>query len=125
MNHRTRIAALAIAALVAVTACSSSATSASPASGSVGAPAASAATGNAVSIASFSFQPAPITVAVGTTVTWTNNDATNHTVTADDGSFKSDPIAAGATFSQAFAAAGTFAYHCSIHASMTATVIVK
>jgi plastocyanin len=125
MNHHTRFAALAFAALLAVAACSSSATSASPAPASVVAPAASAAAGSAVSIANFSFQPATITVAVGSTVTWTNNDSTNHTVTADDGSFKSGPIAAGATFSQAFAKAGTFAYHCSIHTSMTATVVVQ
>ena len=61
----------------------------------------------------------------GTAVTWTNNDTVGHTVTADDGSFKSSTIASGTTFSQTFATAGTFTYHCSIHTSMTATVTVN
>jgi plastocyanin len=78
-----------------------------------------------VAIANFSFQPATITVPVGTTVTWTNNDSASHTVTADDGSFKSESLGSGATFSQTFATAGTFAYHCAIHSTMKGTVVVK
>jgi plastocyanin len=83
-----------------------------------------AAAGNAVSIANFAFAPASLTVAVGTTVTWTNSDTAGHTVTADDGSFKSNTLGTGATFAQTFAKAGTFAYHCSIHKSMTGTITV-
>jgi plastocyanin len=83
-----------------------------------------AAGGSAVSIANFAFALASMTVAVGTTVTWTNNDSAGHTVTADDGSFKSDALATGATFSQTFATAGTFAYHCAIHSSMKGTITV-
>ena len=86
---------------------------------------ASGATGDAVSIADFSFQPAALTVPVGTKVTWTNNDSTGHTVTADDGSFTSDRLGSGTTFSQIFAKAGTFAYHCSIHPGMKATITVQ
>jgi plastocyanin len=96
-------------------------TAAPPAAAS-GAPAAGA---SAVTIAGFAFAPATITVSVGTTVTWTNNDSTGHTVTADDGSFASGTLAPGATFSQAFTTAGTFAYHCSIHSSMQGTVTVR
>lgn len=59
----------------------------------------------------------------GTTVTWTNDDTAAHTVTADDGSFD-ERIAAGETVTVTFDEAGTFAYHCDIHTSMTATVIV-
>jgi plastocyanin len=115
--RKVRFAAWIIPLMLVLAACSG---------GSSAAPSAEAsnAGGNAVSIAAFSFQPAAITVAVGTTVTWTNNDSAGHTVAADDGSFKSDTLAAGATFSQTFAAAGTFAYHCSIHSSMTGTVTV-
>jgi plastocyanin len=88
-------------------------------------PAASAATASgAVSIKDFSFQPGSISVAVGSTVTWTNDDTTGHTVTADDGSFDSGTLAPGATFSNTFSTAGTFAYHCNIHHSMTATITV-
>jgi plastocyanin len=123
-----RLAALAAAAMIAIAACASSSTPAPSVSPSVASspatsPAGSAATG--VAIAGFSFQPATITIPVGTTVEWTNSDSTGHTVTADDGSFKSDRLGSGATFSRTFATAGTFAYHCSIHPSMTGTIIVQ
>jgi plastocyanin len=86
-------------------------------------PAAGQAT-SAVTISNFAFQPNSLSVATGTTVTWTNNDSMPHTVTADDGSFTSGPIAAGATFSHTFTAAGTVAYHCQFHASMHGSVTV-
>ena len=54
----------------------------------------------AMSLKDFSFSPATITVAAGATVTWTNQDAASHTVTADDGSFDSKAIGNGASFSQ-------------------------
>lgn len=64
-------------------------------------------------------------VTVGTTVTWTNNDAMVHTVTADDNSFTSGNLNYGDTYAHTFSAAGTVAYHCKIHPAMTATVVVK
>jgi plastocyanin len=84
-----------------------------------------AAGGDVVTIKDFAFGPATLSVAVGSTVTWTNADSAAHTVTADDGSFDSKSLAAGSTFSQTFDTAGTFAYHCSIHPNMTASVDVK
>ena len=81
-------------------------------------------TGNSVSIANFAFSVSSLSVKSGTTVTWTNNDQTTHTVTADDGSFDSGNIAPGGKFTHTFNAAGTIAYHCSIHSSMTAKVVV-
>jgi plastocyanin len=108
-----RLAALVLAVTLATAACSGGSPAAQPGG-----------TGTAVSIANFSFQPATITVPVGTTVTWTNNDSTGHTVVADDGSFKSATLAPGATFSHTFATTGTFAYLCSLHTSMTGTVVV-
>jgi len=91
------------------------------ASGAATAPAAGA---TAVQIAGFAFGPASVDVAVGATVTWTNGDSVAHTVTADDGSFNGN-VDPGATFSFTFTKAGTFTYHCSIHPSMTGTVVVK
>jgi plastocyanin len=133
MRH-ARLAALIFPAMLALADCSGSSTpsptalppSAQPPAASTapsGAPPAAA--GSTVSIASFSFQPAALTVSVGTTVTWTNNDTASHTVTADDGSFKSGTLGKGVTFSQTFATAGTFAYHCAFHSSMTATITVQ
>ena len=125
MMRHARFAALTIAVTLAIAACSGSATPAPSAQPSAGQSAAApAAGGSAVSIANFAFAPASMTVAVGTTVTWTNTDSAGHTVTADDGSFKSDKLATGATFSQTFTKAGTYAYHCSIHSSMTGTITV-
>ena len=81
-------------------------------------------TGNSVSIQNMAFSVASLSVAKGTTVTWTNNDAMAHTVTADDASFDSGNIAPGAKFTHTFSAAGTVAYHCSIHPGMKANVVV-
>ena len=77
-----------------------------------------------VHIKDFEFTPATVTITVGGTVKWTNDGPSTHTVTADDGSFDSGDLSQGKTYSHTFQTAGTFAYHCSIHSSMTATVIV-
>jgi plastocyanin len=70
----------------------------------------------AVSLVNFAFQPTPLTIAVGTTVVWTNTTtSTVHTVTADDNSFNSGDLDAGKTFSFTFNAPGTYAYYCQIH----------
>lgn len=80
---------------------------------------------NAVSIKNMSFSPKVITIPVGATVHWNNNDGVAHTVTADDGSFDSGSIAGKASFTHLFATAGTYKYHCSIHSGMAGTVIVR
>ena len=70
------------------------------------------------------FAPASATVAVGGTVTWTNDDGSKHTVTADNASFDSGSLNAGATFAHTFTAAGTYAYGCDFHGNMRGTIIV-
>ncbi len=87
-------------------------------------PAAVPAGANAVNIDNFAFAPATLTVPVGTTVTWTNRDEEPHTVAAADGSFHSPGMGTGATYSFTFTKAGSFAYICSIHPFMKATVQV-
>jgi len=69
----------------------------------------------AVSIANFAFDEAAMTVAVGTTVTWTNEDGAPHTVTADDGAFDSGNMDSGDVFSFTFEEPGTYAYFCEYH----------
>jgi plastocyanin len=124
MSIRRVLGLVAVLALV-VSACSSASTPTPPAATP---PAASSGGGQAaagaVTIQNFAFAPATLTVAAGTTITWTNMDSTAHTVTLDDGSATSDDIAAGATYQHTFAAAGTFAYHCKIHPTMKATITV-
>lgn len=80
--------------------------------------------GNSVAIQGFAFSESSLSVKSGTTVTWTNNDQTSHTVTADDASFDSGNIAPGGKYTHTFNAAGTIAYHCSIHPTMKAKVVV-
>jgi plastocyanin len=71
------------------------------------------------------YAPNPITVAVGGTVTWTNNDSTTHTSVSNSNAWNSGPIAPGGTFKMTFASAGSFPYHCSIHPGMVGTVTVQ
>jgi plastocyanin len=78
-----------------------------------------------VTIQNFAFEPGTLTVTVGTTVTWVNNDGTTHTVTADGGTFDSGSLAAGETFQFTFDQVGDFTYHCSIHSTMQGTISVK
>ena len=77
-----------------------------------------------VTISDRAFSPADIAVAVGGTVDWVNRDDRAHTVTAGDGSFGSASLAPGATFSETFATAGSFAYLCAIHPEMQGTIRV-
>ena len=115
---------LALASSLALAACSSSGSSSSAQTAAPGSTPTPAAGSEQVTIAGFAFAPASITVKVGTTVTWTNEDAAPHTVTAVDGSFKSGSLAKGATFSQTFAKAGTYQYGCDFHSAMKGTVTV-
>jgi plastocyanin len=78
-----------------------------------------------VRIDNFSFGPQAITVAVGTTVTWTNRDDIPHTVVSTEGVFKSKVLDTDEKFSYKFEKAGNFPYFCSVHPKMTGTVTVK
>ena len=78
-----------------------------------------------VTISNFAFGPAEVTISVGDTVTFVNGDDTIHSVVADDGSFHSDGLDTDDKFTQAFAKAGTVAYHCGLHPFMKGTIIVK
>jgi plastocyanin len=74
--------------------------------------------------APIAFDPTTTKVQAGTTVEWTNSDPTEHTVTAQDGSFGSEPLASGKGFRVTFGQAGSFAYYCAIHPTMTGTIQV-
>jgi nitrite reductase (NO-forming) len=78
--------------------------------------------------------PAEITVPAGSTVTWTNDDSTIHTVveggpqgssTGGDPLFDSSIVAPGATWDNTFATAGEFPYYCNLHPFMTGKVTVS
>ena len=78
-----------------------------------------------VTIKDMKFDPDTLQIAVGETVVWTNNDDRDHTVTAKDGSFKSENLSKGDTFEHVFKKAGKFRYSCSYHPRMKATIEVK
>jgi plastocyanin len=78
------------------------------------------------------FVPDTLTVSKGTTVSWTNEDTTLHTVTsgsAESGNsgteFDSSYLAAGKTFQHQFNTAGTFDYYCTLHPYMKGKVVVS
>lgn len=79
-----------------------------------------------VTIENFAFGPENLTISVGDTITWTNDEAgVGHTTASDDGIWASDLLNPGDTFELTFSEAGTFTYFCSIHPSMTATITVN
>lgn len=84
-----------------------------------------------VDIDDFAFDPGMIAVPVGTTVTWTNRDATDHTVTAgtadDPDTERFDLPVSGVDdeVSVAFDEPGTVTYHCVLHPFMTGTIQVE
>jgi plastocyanin len=78
------------------------------------------------------YNPSPINIAKGTTVTWTNHDSTAHTVTEGNPSGYSPPngfdsgiLAPGGVFTHTFATAGTVQYYCTLHPTMLGEIIVK
>ena len=78
----------------------------------------------AVTLQGSRYEPAQLSVPAGETVVWTNNDASGHSVTADDGSFDSHPncgglggvcMNRGEMFRMTFPAPGSFPYYCRVH----------
>ena len=116
------VAALATAAL-ATAGCGSMAAAAAPCT-----PAIATAVTSSIEIAGTSFVPACAKVAPGATITFTNNDGVQHTVTSDAGqpeTFDSGLLNQGAQFVHTFASAETEHIHCNVHPSMHLTVIVQ
>ncbi|MEW6605171.1 MAG: plastocyanin/azurin family copper-binding protein, partial [Thermoproteota archaeon] len=83
------------------------------------------------------YDPNPVQASVGSTVRWTNDDTTPHTVTSGangqpDGKFDSSPnlnplLAPGQTFEHTFeeGAEGEYPYYCAVHPNMVGTVSVS
>jgi plastocyanin len=76
------------------------------------------------------FNPSSISIPVGSTITWVNDDTAAHTVTSGkdatpDGVFDSGLFMAGKTFSHKFESAGEYPYYCLVHPWMTGTVTVE
>src|SRR5918994_3688796 len=84
----------------------------------------------ASSLTTDAFSPNPIQVSVGTTLTWTNDDAQPHTVNSGEnatpsGLFDSPIMPTAATFEYTFTEAGEVPYFCILHPNMVGTVSVS
>jgi plastocyanin len=77
-----------------------------------------------VQITNFAFAPAVITVVAGTTVTWTNEDTTQHDVYAPPVGLQSPVLNQNDSYTHTFSSPGTYPYICSIHPFMHGTVVV-
>jgi plastocyanin len=80
----------------------------------------------AVTISEFTFEPAQLTVPVGTTVTFTNRDPTPHTATSKtSGAFETGAIKQGESAQITLSEPGTYSYYCAFHPFMKGTITVE
>ena len=70
------------------------------------------------------YYPSPVSLVIGSTVKWTNNDAVYHTVTSSTGSFDSGLIGPNGTWERTFPAAGYYSYYCKLHPYMNGVITV-
>ncbi len=145
LSPRFRVAGALLAASLLGAACgssdetstdTSSAATAAPSTDTTADTGGAAAAGDlAADIKDFKFAEENLTVATGTTITWTNQDRFGHTVTAggpsaETGEFDlvlgltTDSDTTGETGSYTFDTAGTFDFYCRYHPSMKGTVTV-
>ena len=124
---KAALAALTSALVLLVAACGDAASSAKPVARAADK---SLSTGAPVAVQTFQFQPSPLEIGAGTTVTWTNRDDILHTVTAGtpgavDGRFDGPLDGTGTTYEFTFTEPGTYAYLCARHESMRGEVRVR
>lgn len=102
-----------------------------PAHAVFAAPVSASIVSGASALADNAFNPNPLEINIGDTVTWTNNDSALHTVTSGnaisgpDGTFNSSFLAPHATYSFTFNSEGEFSYYCQLHPAMVGLVDVK
>ncbi len=77
-----------------------------------------------VEIVNFSFSPPSLTITAGDTVRWTNHGSAPHTATSNTNIWDSGTLTNGQSYEYVFATVSDFPYHCEIHPSMTAAIIV-
>jgi hypothetical protein len=81
--------------------------------------------GNRVRITGFEFNPTPVQVRPGATVSWVNEDPAKHTVSARTGAFTSKELARGESYTRKFTRIGRFLYLCALHPRMQGSVVVR
>ena len=78
-----------------------------------------------VTMENMRFQPQNLTVARGDTIVWVNKDLVPHTATSKDGVFDSGTVLAEKSWRFTARQEGEFAYSCTFHPTMTATLRVR
>lgn len=78
-----------------------------------------------VAMSGFAFDPATVTIEVGDSVTWENQDGVAHTATGSGGAFDTATVGGGRSATVTFDTAGAFAYACTIHPTMQGSVVVE
>jgi len=78
-----------------------------------------------VAIAGFEYEPGDLTVEPGAKVTWVNEDASNHTVTFEEGPGDLGNVDENGKLSASFEEAGRYAYVCQYHPNMKGTITVR
>lgn len=80
-----------------------------------------------VTMKGYAFSPASLSVPVGSTVTWTNQDTAPHDVKTTSGpvSIHSPMLDKGESWSFTFGTAGSYGYYCTVHPDMTAGITVR
>jgi plastocyanin len=126
MKRKTSSANIALVALVSISALTAACggSSSSPTTPSPGTGSGSLVT---VFITNSVYSPNPLTVNVGQSVNWKNNDSIEHTATFDNGMYESGNIPALSAHDNPLPmnTKGTFRFHCRIHAGMTGTIVVQ
>ena len=130
---------LAVALLLAAAACGSNDSNPSPAPSSTGTTGGTTTGGTttgstttvtipvgASGLTTTAYAPNTVTIKVGDSVNWVNNDSIPHTSTSNNSTtFSSGIINAGGSFRATFNTAGSFPYHCTLHPGMVGTVTVQ
>lgn len=106
-----------MATLLALVGCADSGATAQTGGGDTG--------GIRVAMVGMAFDPQTVTVPVGGSVTWVNEDSVSHNAVADDGSWKTEIFGKGGSVTLTFDTPGTYTYTCTLHPNMTGTVIVE
>lgn len=124
-GYRSIPIALGLVSLMTIVACGPSPGTAPASTASTTAGTAAAVGVASVSIQNFKYSPDPLTVPVGTTVTWKNLDDEAHTLRSADLLIRSNALDQDETYSVKFDKPGTYPYTCSLHPKMHGTIVVK
>lgn len=80
---------------------------------------------NTIVIKDFAFSPSELSVKVGDTVSWVNEDLAGHSATSDGVTFDTGVFEQNDTKTVTFDKAGTYTYHCTAHPNMKGKIVVE